>query len=184
METVILILFLVAMAAFVIGIYNRIVRLRQACHQAVSDVDVQYRQRLDLMPSLVATVRGSAEHEREALAVIVAARAAAAATGPNASANQEALSGAITRLFVVAEAYPDLKANKNFLSLQVELSDIENKIMAARRFFNMSVAEYNAALSQFPTLLFARVLGFEPITFYAIPQADRVLAERPPTVRF
>lgn len=182
---VLLIVILIAAASYLVFIYNRLVWLQQAYVQALSDIDVQYRQRLDLVPNLVETVRAYASHEKETLTAVVAARAAATA-GPAATqdATERMLTGALTRLIAVAEAYPELKANQNFLALQSELSDIERKIAAARRFHNMAAAEYNGAVSQFPTLLFAQIFGFKVVTFFTIAEAERELGEKPPTVRF
>jgi LemA protein len=185
MGTFLPIVIVLAVACYLVFIYNRLVHLRQAYAQALSDIDVQYRQRLDLVPNLVETVRAYASHERETLTAVISARAAAAAdASPSREATQGALAGALRRLIGVAEAYPDLKANQNFLALQAELSDIERKIAAARRFHNMAVAEYNGATAQFPTLLFARAFGFEATAFFAIGDADRELAEKPPAVKF
>lgn len=124
-----------------IASYNRLVTMRQQCNQAFADVDVQLRQRHDLVPNLVETVRGYASHERGALNAVVQARnAAAAAQGPMAKAQVESvLSGALRQLFALAEAYPDLKANSNFQRLQTDLTGIENKLAAARHSFNNMV---------------------------------------------
>jgi len=169
-----------------IGIYNRLVSLRQVTNQAWSDIDVQLKQRYDLIPNLVETVKGYAKHEKDTLdAVIKARNAALSASGPADQAVAEnALTGALRQLFALSEAYPDLKANQNFLALQTELSDLENKIGAARRFFNSSVQEYNAATEQFPAVLFARSLGFQPRTFFEVPAGERAAVEAAPKVGF
>jgi LemA protein len=176
-------------AAFVLfGIvtYNRLVSLRQVTNQAWSDVDVQLKQRYDLIPNLVETVKGYAEHEKSTLdAVIKARNAAISASGPaEQAAAENQLTGALRQIFALSEAYPDLKANQNFLALQTELSDIENKIAASRRFFNNSVQEYNAATEQFPAVLFARSLGFMSRTFFEVPEAERATIQAPPKVGF
>src|SRR5690606_38792686 len=152
----------VGLALLVIGAYNRLVALDQAADQAFADIDVQLKQRQDLIPNLVETVKGYASHERATLDAVTQARAAAAgATSVNDKVQAEnMLTGALGRLFAVAEAYPDLKANTNFLELQRELSDIENKLAAARRFFNNAVSEFNAVRRQFPTVVFAGMVGF------------------------
>lgn len=181
---------ILGIAAFIllfgIVIYNRLVSLRQVTNQAWSDVDVQLKQRYDLIPNLVETVKGYAKHERETLDAVIAARnAAMAASGPSQQAVAEnALTGALRQLFALSEAYPDLKANTNFLQLQTELADIENKIAAARRFFNNAVQEYNAATEQFPAVLFARSLGFSPRTFFEVEEAERAVIQAPPKVGF
>ena len=137
---------------FAFGAYNRLVALSQRVGQAFADIDVQLKQRHDLIPNLVETVKGYAAHERGTLDEVVKARnAAVAAQGPEQKAAAETmLSGALRQLFALSEAYPDLKANANFQALQAELSDIENKIAAARRFFNNAVQEYNTGTRRFP----------------------------------
>ena len=147
---------------------------------------MQLKQRYDLVRNLVETVKGYAAHERGTLDAVVQARnAAIAARGTPAQAGAEgALTGALNGLFALAESYPDLKANQNFLQLRTELADIENKISAARRFFNNSVQEYNASTEQFPAVLFARSLGFQPRTFFEVPEAERAAVAAPPRVSF
>lgn len=176
----------VLIVLFGIVIYNRLVSLRQAANQAWSDISVQLKQRHDLVPNLVETVKGYATHERGTLEAVIAARnAAVAASGPAAQAQAEnMLSGALRQLFALSEAYPDLKANTNFLQLQSELSDIENKIAAARRFFNNSVSEYNAATEQFPAVLFAKSLGFTSRQFFELDEAERIAVNTAPKVQF
>jgi LemA protein len=176
----------VALILYLIVVYNRLVALRQATGQSWSDVDVQLKQRHDLIPNLVETVKGYAAHERGTLdAVIQARNAAANAHGPAAAAAAEgALSGALGRLFALSEAYPDLKANQNFLSLQGELSDVENKIAAARRFFNNAVGEYNTAIQSVPAVFFAGSLGFKPSGFFELPEPERAAVQQVPSVKF
>ncbi|MBX6373992.1 MAG: LemA family protein [Acetobacteraceae bacterium] len=166
--------------------YNRLVALRQTTGQAWSDVDVQLKQRHDLIPNLVETVKGYAAHERSTLdAVIQARNAAVSAHGPEAQSMAEgALTGALGRLFALAEAYPDLKANTNFLQLQSELSDLENKIAAARRFYNNAVAEYNAMTESVPAVFFASSLGFRQRGFFELPEAERAAVQTAPQVKF
>jgi LemA protein len=177
---------LVAFALFGITIYNRLVSLRQVTNQAWSDIDVQLKLRYDLIPNLVETVKGYAKHEKETLdAVIKARNTAISASGPaEQAAAENQLSGALRQLFALSEAYPDLKANTNFLQLQTELSDIENKIAASRRFFNNAVQEYNAATEQFPAVLFARSLGFQSRTFFEAPESEREAIQAAPKVGF
>jgi LemA protein len=166
--------------------YNGLVSLRQRCRQSFSDIDVQLKQRHDLVPNLVETVKGYAAHERGTLEAVVQARnAAVAAHGPAAQAQAEgALQAALRQLFALAEAYPDLKANQNFQQLQSELSDLENKIAAARRFFNNAAAEYNATREAVPAVLFAQSMGFGPQEFFNLEEAERKAVEAPPQVRF
>jgi len=174
------------LVVYVIMVYNRLVALRQTTGQAWADIDVQMKQRLDLIPNLVETVKGYAAHERGTLEAVVAARnAAASASGPQATAAADnMLTGALRQLFALAESYPDLKANQNFLELQRELSDIENKIAAARRFFNNAVSEFNASIEQFPAVLFARSLGFARRDFFEVPPEQRAAVEAAPQVKF
>src|SRR5688572_20830839 len=159
---------IVAFVLWAITIYNGLVALRQRVNQAFADIDVQLKQRHDLIPNLVETVKGYAAHERGTLEAVVQARnAAIAAKGTEqVAAAENVLTGALRQLFALAEAYPDLKANANFQQLQAELSDIENKIAAARRFFNNAVQEYNTAIEQLPAALFAGALGFHRREFF------------------
>jgi LemA protein len=182
----ILFLILLGIVIFVIVVYNRLVALRQICRQAWGDVDVQLKQRHDLIPNLVETVKGYASHERETLEAVVEARNSALAAGNvgEQGAAEGLLSSALGKLFALAEAYPDLKADGTFLKLQTALQDVENKIAAARRFFNNSVAEFNTAQEQFPAALFARQLGFEPRDYFELKGAERAAAVEPPKISF
>lgn len=171
---------------FAVVIYNRLVSLRQSTKQAFADIDVQLKMRADLVPNLVSTVKAYAAHEAQTLESVMKARAATqGANGvADAAAADSMMSAALGRLFAVAEAYPDLKANQNFLQLQAELSDIENKVAAARRFLNSATAEYNAATEQFPAVLFARILGFKEAAMFEIPADRRNELETAPSVSF
>jgi LemA protein len=186
MLTIILLVVLVVVGLLLVGIYNRLVGLRQRANQAFADVDVQLKQRQDLIPNLVETVKGYAAHEKGTLDAVTQARAAAAgATSVEGKvAAENALTGALGRLFAVAEAYPDLKANTNFLLLQTELSDIENKLAAARRFFNNAISEYNAAIQQFPAVVFAGMFGFQAREFFDVGPEQREAMGTPPQVKF
>jgi LemA protein len=177
---------LVVIALLFIGSYNSLVGLRQRCRQAFGDIDVQLKQRHDLIPNLVETVKGYASHERGTLEAVVQARNAAVnAQGPAAQAQAEAaLSGTLGRLFALSEAYPDLKANQNFLDLQTQLTSIEDKIAAARRFFNNAAAEYNASREAIPAMLFANSMGFLPQDFFNLEETERKAASVPPEVKF
>lgn len=185
--TFIVILVVLAVIVFaVIGIYNRLVALRQGANQAFADIDVQLRQRHDLVPNLVETVKGYATHEKGTLEAVIAARNAAtsAHSVPEKVAAENALTASLGRLFALSEAYPDLKANQNFLSLQSELSDIENKLAAARRFFNNAVSEFNAAIQQFPAVLLAGMFGFKEREFFDLGEQRTALEQAPPQVKF
>jgi LemA protein len=168
-----------------IFIYNGLVTLRQRVSQAFADIDVQLKQRHDLIPNLVETVKGYATHERGTLEEVVKARnVAMAAQGPaQQAAAENMLTGALRQLFALSESYPDLKASANFQQLQAELSDIENKLAAARRFFNNAVQEYNTGIEQFPAALMAAPLGFRPREFFDVAEA-RPQLEQAPGVRF
>jgi LemA protein len=177
---------LVLLGLWLVMTYNGLVTLRQRCRQAFSDIDVQLKQRHDLIPNLVETVKGYAAHERGTLEAVIQARnAAIAAHGPAAQAQAEGvLQGALRQLFALAEAYPDLKANQNFQQLQTELSDIENKIAAARRFFNNAAAEYNATRESFPAVVFAQSMGFGPQDFFNLEEGERAAVRTAPQVKF
>ena len=182
---IIIVVILVVLGLMLMSTYNRLVGLRQNANQAFADIDVQLKQRQDLIPNLVETVKGYAAHESGTLEAVTAARAAAAgATSVQDRVQAEnALTGALRQLFAVSEAYPDLKANANFIRLQDELTDIENKLAAARRFFNNTVSEFNAAIQQFPAVLIAGAMGFSPRTFFDLGE-NRAAAETAPQVKF
>jgi LemA protein len=177
---------LAAAGLWLVGVYNGLVNLRQRSRQAYADITVQLKQRHDLIPNLVETVKGYATHERSTLDEVVKARnAAVSASGPNAQGAAEgALTGALSRLIALSEAYPDLKANQNFQQLQGELADLENKIAASRRFLNNTVAEYNATREGFPGFLVAQRFGFEPIDYFNLDPAEQKAIEAPPKVQF
>src|ERR1041385_5999377 len=178
---------LVVLILWIIMIYNGLVAMRQRVNQSFADIDVQMKQRHDLIPNLVETVKGYASHERGTLEAVIKARNGAIAAQGTGVANQAAaenmLSGALRPLFALSESYPDLKANQNFLSLQSELTDIENKLAAARRFFNNSVQEYNTGIQRFPAVLVAGPLGFREHAFFDLGEG-RAAAEQAPQVKF
>ena len=176
---------IVVIVIWAISIYNNLVAMRQRTDQAFADIDVQLKQRHDLIPNLVETVKGYAAHERGTLEAVIQARnAAVAAPGVDQKvAAENMLSGALRQLFALSESYPDLKANQNFQQLQAELSDIENKLAASRRFFNNAVQEYNTGIQQFPAALFAGTLGFTPRTFFDVGE-DRATMDKAPQVKF
>ncbi|MEA2982861.1 MAG: LemA protein [Alphaproteobacteria bacterium] len=176
---------IVVFVLWIVMIYNQLVAMRQRVGQAFADVDVQLKQRHDLIPNLVETVKGYAAHERGTLEEVVKARnAAMTAQGPaQQAAAENMLSGALRQLFALSEAYPDLKANQNFQQLQAELADVENKIAASRRFFNNAVQEYNTGIQQFPAALFAATLGFSQRTFFDVGE-ERAVVEKAPQVKF
>jgi LemA protein len=180
-STLIVLAVIVAFIVWVIAIYNGLVTMRQRVNQSFADIDVQLKQRHDLVPNLVETVKGYAAHERGTLEEVVKARnAAVSAQGPaQQAAAENMLSGALRQLFALSEAYPDLKANANFQQLQAELSDLENKIAASRRFFNNAVQEYNTGIQRFPAALFAGSFGFTPKEFFDLGDDRKTVGEAP-----
>ena len=181
------ILIIAALAAFmVIMLYNRLVALRQNCRQGWADIDAQLKQRHDLIPNLVETVKGYAAHEKGTLEAVIAARnSALAARNPaEVAAAEGGLSGALKGLFALAESYPDLKANENFQTLQHEIADVEDKLAASRRAFNAAAANYNGSREAFPAVLFAGALGFGEQSFWELPAADRPMIDAAPSVKF
>jgi len=184
-STVIVLAVIVVAILWTITVYNGLVSMRQRVNEAFADIDVQLRQRHDLIPNLVETVKGYAAHERGTLDEVVKARnAAVAAQGPaQQAAAENVLSGALRQLFALSEAYPNLKANESFQQLQAELTDLENKIAASRRFFNNAVQEYNAGIQRFPAALFAATFGFAPKDYFDLG-ADRQAETAAPAVKF
>ena len=184
--TLILIVVVVVLVFGAISIYNNLVKLRNNRENAFANIDVQLKQRFDLIPQLVATVKGYATHEKELLEKITAARTAAmSATNINdkIQADQQ-LSSALAGLKVSVEAYPDLKANQNFLQLQGELADIENKLAATRRFFNSTTRELNNAVQTFPGNLLAGMFGFQKEPMYEIQASERQTLETALKIEF
>lgn len=184
-SAIIILVVIVGLVLWAIGVYNGLVSMRQRVNQAYADIDVQLRQRHDLVPNLVETVKGYAAHERGTLDEVIKARGAAvSAQGPaQQAAAENMLTGALRQLLAVSEAYPDLKANANFQQLQNELGDLENKIAASRRFFNNSVQEYNTGIQRFPAALFAASFGFTPKDFFDLGP-DRQAELQAPQVKF
>lgn len=186
MPVLIVIGVLVLIAIWVISLYNGLVRLRNRRQNAFADIDVQLRQRHDLIPQLVETVKGYAGHEKEVLLKITEARTAAmgATTIDGKIAAEQQLTSALQGLKVQVEAYPDLKANQNFLQLQEELSDIENKLAASRRFFNAATTEYNNSVESFPSNLIAKNFGFNREIMFDLGTDTRKQMEEPPKIQF
>ena len=166
-----------------IGLYNRLVRLRALVKEGFSGITVQLRRRADLIPNLVETVQGYATHEREVFEQVTKARAASvSAGGVEVTAQADAqMTGLLGRLFAVAEAYPDLKANQNFLQLQDQLSSIEGELQGARRYYNATVRDLNSSIQSFPAVLVAGPLGFKEEPFY---QDDDPNIQSAPKVSF
>jgi LemA protein len=170
---------------YLVFAYNGMVAMARRVDQAFADIDVQLKQRHDLIPNLVETVRGYAAHEKSTLDAVIAARNGAVnAHGPAAQgAAEQQLNGALGRLFALAEAYPDLKANTTFLKLQDELSNVEDKLSAARRFFNNAVGEYNTQIESIPAVFFASRFGFLKRTFFDLGEDKRGQLDVAPSVK-
>ncbi len=166
-----------------IGIYNKLVGLRQGVRQGVADIDAQLRQRHDLIPNLVETVKGYAGHESATLEAVIAARNAAASGTPTPG-SEASLRGALDNLLALGEAYPDLKASANFQSLQGELADVEDKLAAARRALNAATARFNAARESFPAVLFASALGFTEADFHRLDASELGTVDQAPKIAF
>ena len=181
----IVVILVVLVAVYLIAAYNGLIRRRNQIENAWSQIDVQLKRRHDLIPNLVETVKGYAAHERGTLEAVIKARQTAVAAPSNDQKVQaeNALSGTLRQLFALSEAYPDLKANQNFQQLQSELSDIENKLAAARRFFNNAVQEYNTGIQNFPAVLIAGPLGFREHAFFDLGE-QRATLEQAPSVKF
>ena len=183
---IIIVAVIVLLVFFVIGIYNSLVKLRNNRENAFANIDVQLKQRHDLIPQLVATVKGYAQHEKELLTRVTEARAAAmSATGINNKIQAEnQLTSALAGLKVSLEAYPDLKANQNFLQLQGEISDIENKLAATRRYFNTATRELNNKVQTFPSNILAGMFGFQKEPMFEVPKEERASMEKAPEISF
>ena len=186
MTGIIVIAVIVIIALILISMYNNLVKLRNNRENAFANIDVQLKQRYDLVPQLVATVKGYATHERELLEKVTAARSACMnATSINDRVQADnALGAALSGLRVAVEAYPELKANQNFLQLQNELSDIENKLASVRRFFNSATKELNTAVQSFPSNIIAGMFGFKKEPMFEIPASDRAAHEKAPEIKF
>lgn len=181
-----IIVIVVLLAAFAVGIYNALVKLKIRVEEAWSDITVQLKRRADLIPNLIETVKGYASHEKEVFERVTEARSAvmsATQAGPAETAKAEnMLEGALKSLFAVAEAYPDLKANQNFLQLQQELVDTEDKIQASRRFYNAGVRDLNTKIDMFPSNIIAGIFGFGKREFFEVE--DMASVEKPVEVKF
>lgn len=177
---------IVVLGIALVGIYNGLVRTKIRVDEAWSDITVQLKRRVDLIPNLVEAVKGYAKHEKGVFEEVTKARAAVAgANGVAETAEADnMLTGALKSLFAVAEAYPDLKASTNFQDLQRELVDTEDKIQAARRFYNAAVRELNTKIKVFPTIIFAGMLGFTEREFFELDEAEQAKAEKPVDVKF
>ena len=184
-----IVLGIVALLAIALAVsYNRFVSQRNLIRNAFANIDTELRRRYDLIPNLVETVKGYAAHEREVFEDVARTRSAAAATSGQSPAAQAQAEGpfvaALGRLFAVAENYPELKANQNFLALQSELANTEDRIQASRRFYNANVQDYNRRVQSFPSVFVARSFGFKEEEFFEIPEAERAVVATAPRVDF
>lgn len=184
--TIIFIAVAVVLLLMLISLYNRLVKLRNNRENAFADIDVQLKQRHDLIPQLVDTVKGYMKHEEKVLTNITSARAGAlnAKTIDEKIAAENQLSTALSGLNIAVEAYPDLKASSNFTQLQEEISDVENKLSAVRRFFNSATKEYNNAVETFPSNIIAGMFSFKKESMFDVGTAERKALDKAPKVSF
>jgi LemA protein len=182
---IVIIVVVVVIGLFLVSAYNRLVRLRNNRENAFADIDVQLRQRHDLIPQLVEAVKGYMKHEKDLLTDVTEARARAMGAGTvnEKIAAESQLTSALGGIKVAVEAYPDLKANQNFLNLQEEISDVENKLAAVRRFFNSATKELNVVVESFPSNIVAGMFSFKKEPMFDLGE-NRVTMEEPPKVRF
>ena len=178
---------IVAILAMVIGAYNGLVKLDERVNEAWSDITVQLKYRADLIPNVVETVKGYAKHEKETFQMVTEARTAAmgAKTVKQAAEAEKEMQSALGRIFAIAEAYPELKANENFVKLQEQLQDVEDKIQAARRFYNAGAKELNTKLKTFPTNLINNFVGhFKKRDYFEVEESEKARIKDAPEVKF
>lgn len=185
MTAIIVIVVVVILAAWLVSMYNSLVKMRNNRENAVADIDVQLKQRHDLVPQLVETVKGYAAHEKDTLERVINARngAIGAKTIDEKIVAENALSSALSGLKITLEAYPDLKANQNFLQLQEEIADLENKLSSVRRYFNSATKEYNNAVETFPSNILAGMFGFRKEVMFDLGE-QRAALEEAPKIKF
>lgn len=183
----IVIVVIVAIIAAIAGIYNSLVSLNERVNEAWSDITVQLKYRADLIPNVVETVKGYAKHEKETFEMVTSARSAVmgAKTVKQAAAAESEMQMALGRIFAIAEAYPELKANENFKTLQTQLQDVEDKIQAARRFYNSGAKELNTKILTFPTNIINNLIGhFKKRDYFEVAEAEKEKIEKAPEVKF
>ena len=185
MTAIIVIVVVVILAAWLVSMYNSLVKMRNNREDAFADIDVQLKQRHDLVPQLVETVKGYAAHEKDTLERVINARngAIGAKTIDEKIVAENALSSALSGLKITLEAYPDLKANQNFLQLQEEIADLENKLSSVRRYFNSATKEYNNAVETFPSNILAGMFGFRKEVMFDLGE-QRAALEEAPKIKF
>ena len=184
---IVIVAIVVVIIAVIVAAYNGLVRLNERVNEAWSDILVQLKYRADLIPNVVETVKGYAKHEKETFQMVTEARSASmgAKTVKQATEAEKEMQGALGRIFAIAEAYPELKANTNFVKLQEQLQDVEDKIQAARRFYNAGAKELNTKIMTFPTNVINNMVGhFEKREYFEVEAAEKVRIEKAPEVKF
>lgn len=184
---IVVVVVIVLIIAFIAGIYNSLVKLDERVNEAWSDITVQLKYRADLIPNVVETVKGYAKHEKETFQMVTEARSAVmgAKTVKQAAAAEKEMQGALGKIFAIAEAYPALKANENFVKLQSQLQDVEDKIQAARRFYNAGAKELNTKIKTFPTNLVNNFIGhFKTRDYFEVDEAEKTKIKDAPEVKF
>ncbi|MBQ2672563.1 LemA family protein [Candidatus Saccharibacteria bacterium] len=184
---IVIIAIIFAVVGFIAGIYNSLVQLDERVNEAWSDITVQLKYRADLIPNVIETVKGYAKHEKETFQMVTEARTAAmgAKTVKQAAEAEEAMQSALGRIFAIAEAYPELKANENFLKLQSQLQDVEDKIQASRRFYNAGAKDLNTKIKTFPTNIINNFIGhFKKRDYFEVSEIEKAKIEKAPEVKF
>lgn len=184
---IVIVVAIVVCVIIVAGIYNSLVTLDERVNEAWSDITVQLKYRADLIPNVVETVKGYAKHENETFKMVTEARSAVmgAKTVKQAAEAEKEMQGALGRIFAIAEAYPELKANENFKTLQTQLQDVEDKIQAARRFYNAGAKELNTKIKTFPTNLINNLVGhFKKRDYFEVAESEKARIEKAPEVKF
>lgn len=184
---IVVVVVIVLLIAMVIGAYNSLVKLDERVNEAWSDITVQLKYRADLIPNVVETVKGYAKHEKETFEMVTEARSAVmgAKTVKQVAEAEKEMQGALGRIFAIAEAYPELKANENFVKLQSQLQDVEDKIQAARRFYNAGAKELNTKIKTFPTNIINNLVGhFKKREYFEVAESEKAKIEKAPEVKF
>jgi len=184
---IIIAVILVVLIALFAGTYNSLVNLNERVNEAWSDITVQLKYRADLLPNVIETVKGYAKHEKDVFASVTEARSAAmgAKSVKAAAAAETEMTAALSRVFAIAEAYPELKANENFKQLQIQLQDVEDKIQAARRFYNSGAKELNTKIKTFPTNLINNLVGhFKTRDYFEVAESEKAKLDHAPEVKF
>lgn len=184
---IVVVVVIVLIIAIIAGVYNSLVKLDERVNEAWSDITVQLKYRADLIPNVIETVKGYAKHEKETFQMVTEARSAVmgAKTVKQAAEAEKEMQGALGKIFAIAEAYPELKANTNFVKLQEQLQDVEDKIQAARRFYNAGAKELNTKIKTFPTNLINNIIGhFKKRDYFEVAESEKAKIEKAPEVKF